>query len=99
MLGWGSTAGVIQLAASHLARQGIGVAIAHLRYMNPMPPDLEGLLRRYKKVLVPEMNSGQLWYRLRAAYLIDMDRLNKVQGQPFRADEIELKIKSMLGVQ
>lgn len=99
VLGWGSTAGVIQLAASHLARQGIGVAVAHLRYMNPMPPDLESVLRRYKKVLVPEMNSGQLWYRLRAAYLIDLDRLNKVQGQPFRADEIELKIKTMLGVQ
>lgn len=98
VLGWGSTAGVINLAVSHLARQGIPVATAHLRYLNPMPADLEQVLRSYKTVLIPEMNSGQLWYRLRAAYLMNFERLNKMQGQPFRADEIETKIKSLLGV-
>ena len=99
VLGWGSTAGVIRLAVKKLSEEGVPVACAHLRYLNPLPPDLKDLLKRYRKVLIPEINMGQLWYHLRGEYLIDTERLNKVQGQPFRADEIENKIKSMLGVQ
>lgn len=97
VLGWGSTAGVIKHAVRKLNQEGLKVACAHIRYINPMPPDLEGLLKKYKKVLLPENNSGQLWYRIRAEYLIDTIRLNKIQGQPFRIDEIENKIRSLLG--
>lgn len=98
VLGWGSTRGVIAQAAQQLQAQGVPVATAHLRHMNPMPADLPDLLRRYDKVLIPELNCGQLWYRIRAAYLIDCHRLNKVEGQPFRADEIAAKCKLLLGV-
>ncbi|MCM2322499.1 MAG: 2-oxoacid:acceptor oxidoreductase subunit alpha [Oligoflexia bacterium] len=96
VLGWGSTQGVIRRAVENLNAQGTPVACAHLRHLNPLPSDLGTLLRKYKKVLIPENNMGQLWYRIRAEYLLDIERLNKVQGQPFRADEIEAKIKSML---
>ncbi|MCM2277687.1 MAG: 2-oxoacid:acceptor oxidoreductase subunit alpha [Oligoflexia bacterium] len=98
VLGWGSTQGVIRQAVESLNAQGVPVACAHLRHLNPMPADLGALLKKYPKVLIPELNMGQLWYRIRAEYLLDVERLNKVQGQPFRADEIESKIKSMLGV-
>ncbi len=98
VLGWGGTSGAIRQAVQTLSRQGHKVACAHIRFLNPLPPDLETLLKKYKKVLVPELNSGQLWYRLRAEYLINTEKLNKIQGQPFQIDEIETKIKSMLGV-
>ncbi|GIL18871.1 MAG: 2-oxoglutarate ferredoxin oxidoreductase subunit alpha [Oligoflexia bacterium] len=97
VLGWGGTAGVIKSAVRNLSGQGYKVACAHIRYLNPLPPDLESLLKKYKKVLLPELNSGQLWYRLRAELLINTEKLNKMQGQPFRIDEIESKIKSLLG--
>jgi len=98
VLGWGSTAGVIKHTVRKLNQEGIKVASAHIRYMNPMPPDLAGLLKKYKYVLLPENNSGQLWFRLRGEYLADTIPLNKIQGQPFRIDEIEAKIKSILGI-
>ncbi len=95
VLGWGSTRGVIEQAVGHLNKRGVPVAAAHLRHMNPLPPDLKALMLSYKRVLVPEINSGQLAYHLRAKYLIDIEQFNKVEGQPFRADEIEAKILSM----
>ena len=98
VLGWGGTAGVIKAAVHNLNQQGVKVACAHVRHINPLPPDLKPLLQKYKKVLVPENNMGQLWFRLRGEYLIDTERLNKVQGQPFRIDEIESKVRSFLGV-
>jgi 2-oxoglutarate ferredoxin oxidoreductase subunit alpha len=97
VLGWGGTAGVIKHAVRSLSSKGHKVACAHIRFLNPLPPDLESLLKKYKKVLVPELNSGQLWYHLRAEYLINTEKLSKVQGQPFRIDEIESKIISLLG--
>jgi 2-oxoglutarate ferredoxin oxidoreductase subunit alpha len=97
VLGWGGTAGVIKAAVSKLSGEGLKVACAQLRYLNPLPNDLEGLMKRYKKVLIPENNTGHLWYRIRAEYLLDTERLNKIQGQPFRIDEIESKIRSILG--
>ena len=97
VLGWGSTQGVIKHAVRKLNQEGLKVACAHIRYINPMPPDLEGLLRKYKKVLLPENNTGQLHFKIRGDYLIDTIPLNKVQGQPFRIDEIEAKIRSILG--
>ena len=95
VLGWGSTRGVIEQAVGHLNARGVPVAAAHLRHINPLPSDLEALMRKYKRVLVPEINCGQLAYHLRAKYLINVEQFNKMQGQPFRADEIEAKIVSM----
>ncbi|OFZ20421.1 MAG: 2-oxoglutarate ferredoxin oxidoreductase subunit alpha [Bdellovibrionales bacterium GWB1_55_8] len=97
VLGWGSTGGVIREAVRKLSSKGVPVACAHIRHLNPLPSDLKDLMKRYKKILLPEINSGQLWYHLRANYLIDIERMNKVQGLPFRSDEIETKIMSMLG--
>ena len=95
ILGWGGTRGVIQLAVDKLIKEGHAVASAHLRYMNPLPNDLKPLLQRYKKVLIPELNTGQLWYHLRAEFLMDFERLNKVRGQPFKSSEIIEKVKNI----
>jgi 2-oxoglutarate ferredoxin oxidoreductase subunit alpha len=99
VLGWGGTAGVIKEAVRKLNQQGKPVACAHLRYLNPMPKDLPALLKKYKKVLIPENNMGQLWYRIRAEYLIDTVSYTKVQGQSFRVDELEKKITELLNRQ
>ena len=99
VLGWGSTRGVIEQAVGHLNKRGVPVASAHLRHLNPLPSDLKALLKSYKYVVVPEINAGQLAYHLRGKYLVDVIQYNKVEGQPFRADEIEAKILSVLGVQ
>jgi 2-oxoglutarate ferredoxin oxidoreductase subunit alpha len=72
------------------------VACAHFRYLNPMPKNTGEVLKRYKRVLVPELNCGQLRMLLRATYLVDAEGLNKVQGRPFLVSEIEEKIGQML---
>jgi 2-oxoglutarate ferredoxin oxidoreductase subunit alpha len=97
VLGWGSTYGAIRTAAERARARGLSVASAQLRYINPLPDDLGDLLARYRRVLVPELNSGQLRLVLRARYLLDIEGLNKVQGQPFRTWEIERKILEMIG--
>lgn len=97
VVGWGSTQGVINETVDQLVAQGLPVAAIHLRHLNPLPKDLKDLLKKFPKILVPEINTGQLWHCLRAEYLCDAERLDKIQGQPFRADEIEGKIRSMLG--
>ncbi len=96
VLGWGSTRGVIEQAIGHVRKRGHKVAGAHLRHMNPLPPDLKALMQKYKRVLLPEINSGQLAYHLRGKYLVDVVQFNKVEGQPFRADDIEAKIESLV---
>ena len=88
VVGWGSTFGSITAAVEGLRAQGTRVSHVHLRYLNPLPPDLDGILRRFKKILVPEMNMGQLRMILRATYLVDAAGLNKIQGQPFKVAEI-----------
>jgi 2-oxoglutarate ferredoxin oxidoreductase subunit alpha len=88
VVGWGSTFGAIAAAVDELRGQGTRVSHVHLRYLNPLPPDLGGILKGFKKVLVPEMNMGQLRTILRSAYLVDAIGLNKVQGQPFKVSEI-----------
>ena len=88
IVGWGSTFGAIAAAVDELRGQGKRVSHVHLRYLNPLPPDLGGILKGFKKVLVPEMNMGQLRMILRATYLVDAIGLNKVQGQPFKVTEI-----------
>lgn len=92
IVGWGSTYGSIVQAREQAAAQGLSVAHAHLRHLNPLPPDLGDILRRYKRVLVPEMNLGQLSRLLRERFLIEVEQLNKVQGKPFKVSEIHDRI-------
>ncbi len=96
VIGWGSTYGAIDQAVGRVRRRGGKVSAAHLRYLNPFPGNLGEVLSRFEKVLVPEMNLGQLRLLLRARYLVDAIGLNKVQGQPFKIKEIEKKIEELL---
>jgi 2-oxoglutarate ferredoxin oxidoreductase subunit alpha len=96
VLGWGSTYGAIAAAMRSVRRQGLPVAVAHLRYLNPLPRNLGGILACYKQVLVPELNTGQLRILLQAQYLVEVRPLNKVQGQPFAAGEIAQRIEEIL---
>jgi 2-oxoglutarate ferredoxin oxidoreductase subunit alpha len=96
VIGWGGTYGALTTAVERAQRKGYQVAHAHLRYLNPMPLNTEAVLRRYRKVLVPELNSGQLRLLLRGYFLVDAIGLNKVQGRPFLVSEIEEKIDEML---
>jgi 2-oxoglutarate ferredoxin oxidoreductase subunit alpha len=88
VLGWGSTYGAIVAAARRVRSSGRKVATAHLRYLNPFPQNTGDVLRAYDKVLVPEMNLGQLRLLLRAEYLVDAVGYNQVRGRPFRAAEL-----------
>ncbi len=98
VVGWGSTYGAIHAAVAHRrARGGARIGHVHLRYLNPLPPDLGEILRRYKSVLVPELNMGQLVMVLRARYLVDAVGMNKIQGRPFTESEIVAEIDAMLG--
>lgn len=97
ILGWGSTYGAIKTAVKEAIEQGYDVTHAHLKYMNPFPKNLGDLLKRYDKVLIPEMNNGQLIRVIRDKYLIDAKGLNKIQGMPFTSVEIKEKIIEMAG--
>jgi 2-oxoglutarate ferredoxin oxidoreductase subunit alpha len=92
VLGWGSTYGAIVAGVRRARDAGHSVARAHLVHLNPLPLNIEEVLRRYPKVLLPEMNLGQLAMVLRARFLIDVHSFPKVQGQPIHASEIEEKI-------
>lgn len=96
VVGWGGTAGAIRSAVERVQKQGKSVAYTHLRYLNPFPKNLEKVLKSYKNVLVPELNTGQLRFLLRGTYLIDAVGLNKVKGKPFLISEIETKICEVL---
>jgi len=88
VIGWGSTYGATRAAVEDCQRRGIKVARAHLRHLNPFPANLGKVLSKFKKVLVPEMNLGQLLFLLRAKFLVDAKGVNKVQGKPFRVSEL-----------
>jgi 2-oxoglutarate ferredoxin oxidoreductase subunit alpha len=96
VIGWGGTYGSLLTAVQRMHRKGYKVAHAHLRYLNPMPRNTGEVLKRYKKILVPELNNGQLLFLLRAKYLVDAVGLNKIQGRPFLISEVAAKIESML---
>src|SRR5262245_61679146 len=96
VLGWGGTHGAILSAVQRAQRKGLKVSCAHLRYLNPMPKNIGDVLKKFKKVLIPELNCGQLRMLIRSTYLIDAVGLNKVQGRPFLVSEIEEKIQQML---
>jgi 2-oxoglutarate ferredoxin oxidoreductase subunit alpha len=96
VLGWGSTFGSIRAAARRVRLEGGKVATTHLRHLNPMPQNLGDILNRYQKVLIPELNTGQLRKVIRAEYLIDAKGLNKVAGEPFKISEISERIVEMI---
>jgi 2-oxoglutarate/2-oxoacid ferredoxin oxidoreductase subunit alpha len=96
VLGWGSTYGPIREAVKHVREKGKKVSHVHLRYLNPLPRDLEETLKRFKKVMIAEMNMGQLLKMVRADYLIDAFGFNKIQGRPFKVSEIENRINRAL---
>jgi 2-oxoglutarate ferredoxin oxidoreductase subunit alpha len=97
ILGWGSTYGSIRSAVERLRERGNRVSHAHLRYLNPLPEDLGAILGNFKRVLLPELNLGQLRMLLRAKYLVDIVGFNLVRGKPFQIGEIEAKAESLLG--
>ena len=96
VVGWGGTYGSITTAVDRARRKGRKVAQAHFRYLNPMPKNTAAVMKAYKKILVPELNSGQLSWLLRAKYLAPAEGLNKVQGRPFLVSEIEAAIEKAL---
>ncbi|MBW2459449.1 MAG: 2-oxoglutarate ferredoxin oxidoreductase subunit alpha, partial [Deltaproteobacteria bacterium] len=96
VIGWGSTHGAITAALKAVRERGLDVSHAHLRHLNPLPPDLGDLLGRFRRVLLPELNLGQLSMLLRARYLLDIESFTKVAGQPFKVAEIQAKIEQML---
>jgi 2-oxoglutarate ferredoxin oxidoreductase subunit alpha len=96
VLGWGSTYGAITSAVERLQRAGHAVSSAHLRYLNPFPQNLGEVLAGFDKVIVPEMNLGQLCTMLRAKYLVDAIAFSKVKGRPFQIREIERKVEEYL---
>ena len=96
MLGWGSSFGPIGEACRRARRRGVKVAHAQLRYLNPFPANAADVLRRYRAVVLPEMNLGQLALLLRGKYLVDVQSVTKVEGMAFRADEVEQIIDAAL---
>jgi 2-oxoglutarate ferredoxin oxidoreductase subunit alpha len=96
VLGWGSTYGAIAAAVRRIRARGLKVGQAHLVHLNPFPPNLGDVLGRYSKVLIPEMNLGQLSVLIRARFLVDAQSVNKVKGLPFKAAEIEQALLEMI---
>jgi 2-oxoglutarate/2-oxoacid ferredoxin oxidoreductase subunit alpha len=96
IVAWGSTAGPITAAMKIMREKGHRIGHVHLRYLNPLPRNLGDILKRYKRVLVPEMNMGQLVMILRAKFLVDAESYGKIQGKPFKQSEIEAKIEELL---
>jgi 2-oxoglutarate ferredoxin oxidoreductase subunit alpha len=98
LLGWGGTYGAITSAAENARKQGKSVASAHLRYLNRFPSNLGEILSRYKKVMIPELNTGNLALLVRGRFLVDAVPFNKISGQPFKISELEGKIDEVLGL-
>ncbi|MET8857634.1 2-oxoacid:acceptor oxidoreductase subunit alpha [Streptomyces sp. NPDC004579] len=96
VLGWGSTYGPITAAVRRLRTAGEHIAQAHLRHLNPFPRNLGAVLRRYDKVVIPEMNLGQLATLVRARYLVDAHSYNQVNGMPFKAEQLATALKEAI---
>ncbi len=97
VVAWGSTHGAITAAVKSMRAQGHRIGHIHLRHLNPLPRNLGEVLQRYKNVLVPELNMGQLLWLLRAKFLVNAVGLNKIQGRPFKQSELEQKFAELLG--
>jgi 2-oxoglutarate ferredoxin oxidoreductase subunit alpha len=96
VISWGGTYGAIRTAVLQSVAAGKSVAHAHIRYMNPFPRNLGDIVKKYRKVLIPELNSGQLRLLIRSNFLVDAVGLNKVQGKPFLVSEVVRKIDEVL---
>jgi 2-oxoglutarate ferredoxin oxidoreductase subunit alpha len=99
VLGWGSSYGTIRAAARRVRRQGKRMAVAHLHHLNPLPRNTGEVVRSYRKVIVPEMNTGQLVKMIRAEFLVDAESVTKVEGLPFFAEELEREILARIEAQ
>jgi 2-oxoglutarate ferredoxin oxidoreductase subunit alpha len=97
ILGWGSSFGAIRSAVERLQGRGKSIAHAHLRHLNPFPTNTGDVVRAYRKVLVPEVNMGQLLFIIRGTYLVDAIGFNLVRGKPFQISEIQMKAEQLLG--
>ncbi len=97
IVGWGGTFGALRQACDDANEEGLGVAHCHLRWIHPFAPQLDAILKRYRNVLVCELNSGQLAFLLRATFLKDVKSFTKVEGQPFRIREVLAEIQKLQG--
>ncbi len=96
VVSWGGTYGAVRTATRQLQAEGKSVSHCHLRYVNPFPKNLGDIISRFKKVLVPELNMGQLSVLLRSQFLVDTRGLNKVKGKPFLVSEVANAIDELL---
>ena len=96
VLSWGGTYGACLTAVTRCVSNGLSVGHAHLRHLCPFPRNLETILGNFKKVLIPELNLGQLNTIIRSEFLLEAETLNKVKGRPFTVTEIEAKIRELL---
>ncbi|MEV8320486.1 2-oxoglutarate ferredoxin oxidoreductase subunit alpha, partial [Streptomyces sp. NPDC059900] len=96
VLGWGSTYGPITAAVRRLRSSDEAIAQAHLRHLNPFPSNLGEVLHSYDKVVIPEMNLGQLATLIRAKYLVDAHSYNQVNGMPFKAEQLATALKEVI---
>jgi 2-oxoglutarate ferredoxin oxidoreductase subunit alpha len=96
VISWGGTYGAVATGVRQARAGGASVAHAHLRYLNPLPANLGEIIKRYEKVLIPELNRGQLRTIIRAEFLVDAIGLNKIQGKPFAVREVVEKIEEVL---
>jgi len=97
VLGWGSTYGPIGAAVRRVRAEGHKVASAHLHHLSPFPRNTGEVVRRYDRVLIPEMNTGQLLQLIRAEFLVDAVGYNRVRGLPFRSAELAEAIVALVG--
>ena len=96
LLGWGGTYGAITTAGDQLRDQGHSVSTAHLRYLNPFPVNLEEVMSRFKTIIIPEINLGQLRRLIRADFLVDAIGINEVRGKAFLVDTLVEKTLEIL---
>ncbi|MFH8219811.1 2-oxoacid:acceptor oxidoreductase subunit alpha [Streptomyces sp. NPDC018057] len=96
VMGWGSTYGPVTAAVRRLRHEGVPIAQAHLRHLNPFPRNLGTLLAGYDKIVIPEMNLGQLATLIRARYLVDAHSYNQVNGMPFKAEQLADALKEII---
>jgi 2-oxoglutarate ferredoxin oxidoreductase subunit alpha len=97
VIGWGGTFGAITEAVARVRSKGFKAAQAHFKYLNPFPGNTENVLKKYKYILCPELNMGQLARILRSEYLVNVESFTKIQGLPFKSSEIEKKMYMILG--
>ena len=96
VLGWGGTYGSITATVGAMQAEGFSVSSAHLTHLHPLPNDLKDIMGRFDKVLIPELNMGQLSVLIRSQLLVDTISYNKVQGQPFKVKELTKKIHELI---